>query len=138
MRSLLQDGSISERGSYEEWRVSEKRYRIALHNPALSVEEYGTDHGVFRTGGPEWPREPLGSITGLIARPVWPPFPEDMVFENVQRRLGGKRISLYCGQANARPHHSSKFDHLLLLAQQPHPSVCGDARACETNNCLTR
>ena len=124
------NGSISERGSYEEWRVSEKRYRIALHNPSLSVEEYGTDHGIFRTGGREWPRGALASITGVIARPIWPPLPEDAVYENVQRNLGGKEFP--CTAVKGTPGRITPansttfcFSHnspILLYAATPGPA----------------
>jgi TonB family protein len=86
------DGSISERGNYEEWRVSDKRYRLALHGPSISVEEYGSDQGVFRTAGQDWPLEPLSSITGVIARPIWPPISEDAAYENGERKLGAKEF----------------------------------------------
>src|SRR5271163_2212389 len=41
------DGKSSDTGTYEEWRVNAKQYRIALHGSSVSVEVYGTDHGVF-------------------------------------------------------------------------------------------
>jgi hypothetical protein len=48
------DGKSSDTGTYEEWRVNAKQYRIALHGSSVSVEEYGTDHGVFRAGEQDW------------------------------------------------------------------------------------
>jgi hypothetical protein len=86
------DGPTSDAGTYEEWRVSEKQYRVALHSPSLSVEEYGTDHGVFRIGERDWPREPLSSITSMIARPTFPHISEDTVFENYQQSFGAKKV----------------------------------------------
>ncbi len=86
------DGTTSDAGTYEEWRVSEKQYRVALHSPSLSVEEFGTDHGVFRIGQRDWPREPLSSITPTIAGPTFPHISEDTVFENYQQSYGGKKV----------------------------------------------
>lgn len=86
------DGPASDAGTYEEWRVSENKYRVALHSPSLSVEEYGTDHGVFRAGQSDWPREPLSAITDMIARPAFPHISEDTVFENYQQKFGAKEV----------------------------------------------
>jgi TonB family protein len=86
------DGTTGDAGTYEEWRVSEKQYRVALHSPSLSVEEYGTPHGVFRIGERDWPREPLSSITSLIAGPTFPHISEDTVFENYQQSFGAKKV----------------------------------------------
>ena len=47
---FAEDGTTSDTGTYEEWRASEKEYRVALHSKSLFVEEYGTAHGVFRVG----------------------------------------------------------------------------------------
>jgi Gram-negative bacterial TonB protein C-terminal len=85
------DGPTSEAGTYEEWRVSKKQYRVALHSPSLSVEEYGTEHGVFRIGQRDWPREPLSSITSLIAGPTFPHISDDTVFENYQQSFGAQK-----------------------------------------------
>ena len=53
------DGKATDEGVYEEWRVSKDQYRIALHSPLISVEEFGTDHGVFLTGTSAWRQQPL-------------------------------------------------------------------------------
>ena len=86
------DGTTGDAGVYEEWRVSQNQYRVALHSPSLNVEEYGTDHGVFRIGQRDWPREPLSSITSLIAGPTFPHISEDTVFANYQQSSGGKKV----------------------------------------------
>ena len=121
------DGPTSEAGTYEEWRVSEKRYRVALHSPSLSVEDYGTDHGVFRAGQSDWPREPLSAITSMIARPAFPHISEDTVFENYQQSFGGKKVP--CTAVKKRnfpgtPKNSPSFcfsptNAVLLFASSP-------------------
>ena len=35
------DGKSSDTGTYEEWRVNAKQYRIALHGSSVSAEMYG-------------------------------------------------------------------------------------------------
>jgi TonB family protein len=86
------DGTTGDAGTYEEWRVNEKQYRVALHGPSLSVEEYGTPRGVFRVGQGDWPREPLSAIISMIAGPTFPPISEDTVFENYQQSFGAKAV----------------------------------------------
>jgi TonB family protein len=86
------DGSTSDEGTYEEWRGSAKQYRVALHSPTLNVEEYGTGQGVFRTGQRDWPREPLSSITSIIAGPTFPHISGDTVLENYKQSFGGKSL----------------------------------------------
>jgi TonB family protein len=89
---FTKDGTTGDAGTYEEWRVSENQYRLALHSPSLSVEEYGTPHGVFRVGQRDWPREPLSSITRMIAGPTFPHISADTVFENYQQSFGAKKV----------------------------------------------
>jgi TonB family protein len=86
------DGTTGDAGVYEEWRVSEKQYRVAFHSSSLSVEEYGTPHGVFRVGKQDWPLEPLSSITSMTAGPTFPHISEDTVFENYQQSFGAKKV----------------------------------------------
>jgi hypothetical protein len=86
------DGTTGDAGTYEEWRVNEKQYRVALHSPTLSVEEYGTPQGFFRVGQQDWPREPLSSITSMIAGPTFPHISEVTTFENFQQSFGAKQV----------------------------------------------
>jgi TonB family protein len=87
------DGKSTDTGTYEEWRVSDKQYRLALHGPSISAEEFGTDHGVFRAGDQDWPGRPLSSIRAMIARPVPPPAdPEKIVLQNYERSFGKQKL----------------------------------------------
>jgi hypothetical protein len=87
------DGKSSDKGTYEEWWVSEKKYRIAYHSPALVVEEFGTDHGIFRTGQQPWPRSPLSAIRAMITQPVFPAtISQKTTFENFQRDFGTRKL----------------------------------------------
>jgi TonB family protein len=86
------DGTTGDAGTYEEWRVNEKQYRVALHSPSLNVEEFVTPHGVFRVGQGDWPREPLSAITSMIAGPTFPHNSDDTVFENFQKSFGAKAV----------------------------------------------
>jgi TonB family protein len=87
------DGKSTDTGTYEEWRLNANQYRIALHSPLISAEEFGTDHGVFRTGEQGWPRKPLSSIPEMIGRPVPPPVnPEKTKLENYERTSGSTKV----------------------------------------------
>ena len=86
------DGKPTDTGTYEEWRVSTKQYRLALHSPSISAEEYGTDHGVFRTGDQGWPGRPLSSIRAMIHRPVLPADPEKTTLKNYERNVSKQAL----------------------------------------------
>lgn len=83
------DGSSKDKGTYEEWRKDAKQYKIAFHSPAVSVEEYGTDHGIFRSGGKDLPRKPLSLIKEEIMQPVaLEGNPEKVQLKNYERSFG--------------------------------------------------
>ncbi len=87
------DGKPADTGTFEEWHVNAKQYRVALHSPTISAEEYGTDHGVFRTGGESWPGRPLSLISKMIMRPVSPPEqPDKIVLQNYERSFGKQKL----------------------------------------------
>jgi TonB family protein len=88
------DGKSSDTGTYEEWRVNAKQYRIALHGSSVSVEEYGTDHGVFRDSEQDWPGKPLSSIQNMVERPIFPERnPEKTVLQNYERSFGNQKLA---------------------------------------------
>jgi TonB family protein len=87
------DGKLTDTGTFEEWHVNAKQYRVALHSPTISAEEYGTDHGVFRTGDQNWPGRPLSLISKMIMRPVFPPEqPDRIMLQNYERSFGKQKL----------------------------------------------
>jgi TonB family protein len=87
------DGKPNDSGTFEEWRVNAKQYRVALHSPTISAEEYGTDHGVFRTGDQSWPGRPLSLISRMVMLPVPPPEqPDKIVLQNYERSFGKQKL----------------------------------------------
>jgi TonB family protein len=87
------DGKPTDAGTFEEWRVGAKQYRVALHSPTISAEEYGTDHGVFKTGDQSWPGRPLSLIRRMIMQPVpSPEQPDRIVLQNYERRFGKEKL----------------------------------------------
>ncbi|WP_254062242.1 energy transducer TonB [Acidobacterium sp. S8] len=70
------DGKSKDQGTFEEWWVSERDYKLVYHGSEFSQEEYGTDHGIFHSGAPGWPLDPLRLLRSAILQPV--PSPEDI------------------------------------------------------------
>jgi TonB family protein len=87
------DGKSKDKGTFEEWRVDVKQYKLTFHSPQLSLEEYGTLRGVFRTGERDWPGRPVGMIPQILIRPF--PLetdPEKRKLKNYERNLGTLKL----------------------------------------------
>jgi TonB family protein len=83
------EGKSKDKGTYEEWRITPKQYRLAFQSPLVSFEEYRTDQAVFRSGGQDWPGRPLGMIQEAIVEPI--PVTVNMdktMFTNYERSFG--------------------------------------------------
>lgn len=88
-----QEGKSKDKGTYEEWRVNAKQYKLAFHSAGLSLEEYGTDHGIFRTGGQDWPISPAGRVPMKIVAPI--PLRADGAkgeLKDVERAFGSSKL----------------------------------------------
>jgi TonB family protein len=89
------EGKSKDKGTFEEWRISPKQYKLTFHSSELSLEEYGTDHGVFRSGGQDWPSSPAGNVQQLIVQPiVVPATVAKDGFKNLERAFG--TVKLQC------------------------------------------
>jgi TonB family protein len=100
------DGKSREKGTYEEWRINDKQYKIVLKSPSLSVQEYRTEQGLFRTGG-EWPLQPLSRIQNLIERPVrWQNGEEEASLENYELKVDGNKNP--CTERRTKPKQSAE------------------------------
>jgi TonB family protein len=64
------DGTVDDKGTFEEWWIHAKQYKLAFHSAKLSLEEYGTPHGTFRTGGQDWPSKPVGMLPTMLMSPI--------------------------------------------------------------------
>jgi TonB family protein len=87
------EGKSKDKGTYEEWRKTAKQYKLVYQSPAVALEEYGTDQGVFRTGGKDWPGRPLGMLQRAIVQPI-PLFAnsEKTRLKNFERTLGNVKV----------------------------------------------
>jgi TonB family protein len=71
---LLDDkGAVKETGTFEEFWVSEKLYKLSYTSPSFSQSDYSNEKGLFRTGSREWPDE----ATGMVRKTFFPPFPSE-------------------------------------------------------------
>jgi TonB family protein len=87
------DGKSADKGTYEEWRITPRRYKLAFQSPLVSFEEYGTDQGVFRTAGQDWRGRPLGMIELAIVQPVSVRVNMDkMKFTNFEHSFGKAKV----------------------------------------------
>jgi TonB family protein len=88
------DGKPSDKGTFEEWWVNQTQYRLSYSGTKFSQEEYGTDHGFFHAGDPNWPDGPLRLLQPTVIRPI--PSPEeinDWGKHNVERKFGDLKLS---------------------------------------------
>jgi TonB family protein len=64
------DGTSKDKGTFEEWWIHAGQYKLAFHSSSLSLEEYGSPDGTFRTSGQDWPGKPVGMILKMIMNPI--------------------------------------------------------------------
>lgn len=88
------DGNSKDQGTFEEWWVSDRQYKLSYHGNTFSQDEYGTDHGIFHTGDPKWPSGSLSMLQGVLVQPI--PVKEDLQDwgqRNLERKLGQVEFS---------------------------------------------
>lgn len=88
------DGKSKDKGTFEEWWVSEKQYKLAYRSAEFSQEEYGTDHGVFHSGDAGWPRSPVNLLQRTISQPLpLQALEEDGGERNLERESATARLT---------------------------------------------
>lgn len=94
------DGKSKDKGTYEEWWVSEKQYKRVYASTEFSQTEYGTDHGPMLSGNAKWLNGPIS----LVRQELVQPLPVgDLAYANlevVDRALGN--VKLRCLVIKAR------------------------------------
>ncbi len=92
------------------------------------MEEYGTDHGVFKKGEQDWPGRPLSAIPGMIARPIpTQAHTGKTVLENYERNFGAGKMpctalmvpSLYTSVQDAASYCFALKNAVLFYASTP-------------------
>jgi TonB family protein len=87
------DGTVDDKGTFEEWWIRAKQYKMTFHSLKLSLEEYGTPHGTFRTGGQDWPSKPVGMLPTLLMKPIeGETGSKERKLKNYDRTLGTLRL----------------------------------------------
>jgi TonB family protein len=85
------DGTVDDKGTFEEWWIHAEQYKMTFHSLKLSLEEYGTPHGTFRTGGQDWPSKPVGMLPAMLMNPI-PGEPTKQMLKNYERTPGKLRL----------------------------------------------
>lgn len=76
---LIDDsGAVKETGTYEEFRVSQKKYKVSYTSPSFTHTDYSTEAGLFRSGAPEWP----GSARAMARTSLSPYLPSDKLISD--------------------------------------------------------
>ncbi len=89
------DGQSKDKGTFEEWWIKDKEYKVAYSSPGLSLEAYGNGHGTFVTGAENRLGRPLALIQPMIEEPVPSPIRlEDVGMKNFERDFG--HLKLWC------------------------------------------
>jgi len=76
------EGKSKDQGTFEEWWVSNKQYKRTYQSADFSQTEYGTDHGILRTGNTQWPSGPLALARREIVQPL--PTEEETRYANLE------------------------------------------------------
>jgi TonB family protein len=88
-----ENGKSIDKGAFEEWWVSEKKYKLGYQGAEFSQEEYGTDHGMLHSGQKDWPSGPLSFLRRTIEQPI--PSKEDLDDWgqlNLERKFGTAQL----------------------------------------------
>jgi TonB family protein len=89
------DGKSKDKGTFEEWWVSDKQYKLAYQSASFSQTQYGTDHGVLVTGDSEQPR----GLIAVIRQKLTDPLPSEVWVNNSNPKLSDRDFSgvnLHC------------------------------------------
>ena len=54
-QAFAEDGKPPISGSYEEFWISEKKFKRSYSSQAFSQTDFGTELGLYRSGRPDWP-----------------------------------------------------------------------------------
>ena len=85
-------GKSQDKGTFEEWWVSERRYKLAYHSTQFSQEEYSTDRGIFHSGDAGWPSSPVSLLRRAITEPLPLKVGDNWEQRNLERKLGKTRF----------------------------------------------
>ncbi len=90
-----EEGKSKDKGTFEEWWVSNKQYKRAYQSAGFSQTQYGTDHGVLVTGNSEQPR----GMIAVVRQKLTDPLPSEAWVNNSDPKLSDRDFSgvnLHC------------------------------------------
>ncbi len=64
------DSKSKDKGTFEEWWVSDKQYKRSYQSADFSQVEWGTENGTLRSGNPKWPNGPVAVIRRQFIQPL--------------------------------------------------------------------
>jgi hypothetical protein len=67
---LDEQGNVKDQGTYEEFRASEHKYKIAYTSAGFSQTDYGTEKGILRSGAREPAPGPLSQLRNEFTDPL--------------------------------------------------------------------
>jgi TonB family protein len=96
-----EDGRSKDKGTFEEWWVSDKQYKRSYQSAAFSQTQYGTDHGVLVTGNSDQPRGLIAVVRQKLANPL----PNEAWMNNSEPKLSDRDfggVKLHCVYMNSK------------------------------------
>jgi len=82
------EGNQIYSGTYEEFWVSETKYKRSYRSDRFTQTDFSTEHGLYRSGDQDWPPEPEQELRLRIIDPAWSPDPKHVKPEMKERSSG--------------------------------------------------
>lgn len=89
---VLEAHRVTDQGSYEEWWVSDRKYRIAWGGKGFRQTRYMTEKGMVFTGSPSPPGEVAALISDALEVPLPAPAPANLEPSQITR----EGVVLHC------------------------------------------
>jgi TonB family protein len=89
------NGKPKNSGSFEEFWITDKKYKITYESSDFKQTEYGTEGGIYRSGSQDWPGNPEFAVMSYLTSPVvFPKLSAGFVVEKKTQKFGS--ASLQC------------------------------------------
>jgi TonB family protein len=112
---LLDDaGAVKETGTFEEFRVSEKVYKLSYASPSFNQTDYSNDKGSFRTGSPDWPDGAASSVH----RALFPKLPSSDHLKGLRLSIADKTavaVELKCVSVEGNFSNGPSYKNIYCL-----------------------
>jgi TonB family protein len=88
-------GHSKDSGAYEEWWVSDKKYKRSYASPSFTQTDFATDHGLYRSGSQNWP----GPQETMVRTELIDPIPAALNLSGIRvesKRRSVDKVNLQC------------------------------------------